>query len=194
MTRKLTKEQRRQQLLATALTIVRSEGTDALTLGRLAEAAGVSKPIAYEHFGTRAGLLLALFRQFDDKTAKAIKDELARRPDAGLDEIIALIATAYVGCYVSAGTAFGDILDTLSATEEMAKFRASWRQELVEELLKIFQPFVRIDDKRGAAIMTGLLGAAEALSDAAATGRISDDRAGDALVHIMRETLDSFVA
>ncbi len=34
-----------------------TKGTDALTLGHVAECAGVSKPIAYEHFGTRAGLL-----------------------------------------------------------------------------------------------------------------------------------------
>ena len=52
----MPKEQRRIQLLETASAIVRAGGTDALTLAHLAEQAGVTKPIAYEHFGTRAGL------------------------------------------------------------------------------------------------------------------------------------------
>ncbi|MHC8285601.1 helix-turn-helix domain-containing protein [Pseudomonas sp. XS1P51] len=33
-------------------------GTDALTLATLAERAGVTKPVAYEHFRTRSGLLI----------------------------------------------------------------------------------------------------------------------------------------
>src|SRR5687767_16006033 len=55
--KKLSKAERRKQLLETAHVIVRDEGTDALTLGYLAERAGVTKPIAYGHFETRAGLL-----------------------------------------------------------------------------------------------------------------------------------------
>ena len=65
----MSKDQRRAQLLETAAVIVRAEGTDALTLARLAEQAGVTKPIAYEHFGTRAGLLIALYRYFDERQA-----------------------------------------------------------------------------------------------------------------------------
>ena len=51
--RRLSKAERRQQLLDTALRIVREEGADRLTLGHLAIRAGVSKPVTYEHFGTR---------------------------------------------------------------------------------------------------------------------------------------------
>src|SRR5262245_12468652 len=70
--KRLDKEARRRQLLDTALAIVREEGTQALTLGRLAERAGVTKPIAYEHFGTRSGLLIALFRDYDARTTEAV--------------------------------------------------------------------------------------------------------------------------
>ena len=58
--RRLTREQRARQLLDVAWALVGDEGTDALTLGRLAEAAGVTKPVAYDHFVTRNGLLAAL--------------------------------------------------------------------------------------------------------------------------------------
>ena len=62
---RLAKPARREQLLDTALTLVREQGTDGLTLATLAEAAGVSRPIVYDHFGTRPELLLALYRQLD---------------------------------------------------------------------------------------------------------------------------------
>ena len=51
--RRLSQAERRRQLLDTALVIIREEGADKLTLGRLASRAGVSKPVAYDHFGTR---------------------------------------------------------------------------------------------------------------------------------------------
>ena len=55
---RLSSASRRRQLLAVALSIVREEGADRLTLGHLAQRAGVSKPVAYDHFGTRSGLLI----------------------------------------------------------------------------------------------------------------------------------------
>ncbi len=76
--KKLTKAERRKQLLETAHEIVRDEGTDALTLGYLAERAGVTKPIAYEHFETRAGLLVALYQEIDDRQVASLMDALKR--------------------------------------------------------------------------------------------------------------------
>src|SRR6478735_9667665 len=62
---RLTREDRQRQLIETAWRIVGDEGTDALTLGRLAERAGVTKPVVYSHFPTRSALLIALYRDFD---------------------------------------------------------------------------------------------------------------------------------
>ncbi len=52
-------DERQRQLLEVAWRLVREEGTEALTLGRLAEQAEVTKPVVYDHFGTRARLLAA---------------------------------------------------------------------------------------------------------------------------------------
>ncbi|WP_437971086.1 helix-turn-helix domain-containing protein [Sorangium sp. So ce260] len=76
--KRLPKAERRKQLLETARTIVREEGTDALTLGHLAERAGVSKPIAYEHFKTRSGLLIALALDIDDRQVEVLLAALKR--------------------------------------------------------------------------------------------------------------------
>jgi len=61
---RLSHAQRQQQLLDTAWALIRQKGTDALSLPRLAEAAGVTKPLAYDHFGTREGLLAAVKRSW----------------------------------------------------------------------------------------------------------------------------------
>ena len=71
--KRLPRDERRRQLLETAAAIVRAEGTDALTLARVAEQAGVTKPVAYEHFETRAGLLVALYRHFDARQTEAVE-------------------------------------------------------------------------------------------------------------------------
>ena len=43
--KRLSRDERRRQLLDVAWQLVRDEGTDALSLGRLAEQAGVTKPV-----------------------------------------------------------------------------------------------------------------------------------------------------
>ncbi|WIX82750.1 helix-turn-helix domain-containing protein [Amycolatopsis carbonis] len=48
-------DERHGQVLDTAAAVVGTEGADALTLARVAEQAGVTKPIVYGHFETRAG-------------------------------------------------------------------------------------------------------------------------------------------
>ncbi|MBC8084450.1 MAG: TetR/AcrR family transcriptional regulator [Hymenobacter sp.] len=89
--KRLTKAQRRRQLLDMALVIIREEGADRLTLGHLAARAGVSKPITYEHFGTRAGLLIDLYKLLDQQQADALREALRRDPRnlAGTADVLA---------------------------------------------------------------------------------------------------------
>ena len=124
--KRMPKARRRRQLLATAFEIVRSEGTDALTLARLAERAGVTKPIAYEHFGTRAGLLAALYRDYEERQTRAMNAAI----EAGgrtLDDVASIVSAAYVDCILSAGPACDAIAAALSAFEETKDFLQSSR-------------------------------------------------------------------
>jgi AcrR family transcriptional regulator len=67
----MSKDERRRNLLKVAFEIIASDGTDALTLPSLAERAGVSRPVAYEHFESREGLLMALYRDYDEELGPA---------------------------------------------------------------------------------------------------------------------------
>ena len=181
--KRMPKAQRRRQLLATAFEIVRSAGTDALTLARLAERAGVTKPIAYEHFGTRAGLLAALYSDYEEQQTRVMHVAI----EAGgrtLDDVASIVSAAYVDCVLSAGPQCDDIAAALSAFEETKDFLQSSREYNIAELRKAFAPFVKLPRRRGSAILAGILGAADALSHAAAAGRMSRAEAVGALSRI----------
>lgn len=191
--KRMAKEERRRQLLETALAIVREEGTDALTLARLAERAGVTKPIAYEHFGTREGLLIALFKAHDDRTTEAVHAALGRGPET-LEDVVAIIASAYTDCVMGIGPEFGAILDALSAAEETAGFRDAWRAFLADEFRAAFAPFAKLPAKQSRALLLGLLGACEVVTDAAAAGQVSRKDAIAALTQIMLGVLRPLAA
>src|SRR5688500_13199465 len=94
---RLSKPARREQLLDTAMAIVRAHGTDSLTLLSLAEAAGVSRPIVYDHFGTRPGLLLALYRRLDERHRSAIAQALHEVAPT-VDAVARVMSTTYFAC------------------------------------------------------------------------------------------------
>ena len=50
---RLSRQERYTQLIEVAWQIIREEGTEALTLGHLAERAGSTKPVVYDHFNSR---------------------------------------------------------------------------------------------------------------------------------------------
>lgn len=182
--RRLPKAQRRTQLLEAAAAIVRTEGTDALTLAHVAAQAGVTKPIAYEHFGTRAGLLIALYRHFDARQADAVHAAL-KAEGRTLEQVADLLAGAYVDCALSAGPEFGAISDALSASEAMEDFRQVLREGYVDQFMAALAPHVSLPGRRARLLLAGAIGAADVLSQAAVAGRCSRNEAVAALSRIL---------
>jgi AcrR family transcriptional regulator len=189
-TRRLTRDERRRQLLDTAFEIVRSEGSDALTLVRLAERAGVSRPIAYEHFATREGLLLAMYQDYDEQLVRTIREAI----DAGaatLEDVAATVSGAYIDGVVSAGAECDEINAALMGNETTRAFRQRSRDLYVEELGRAFAPFVTLAGDADVALLTGVLGALEALGQAAATERTAQATAIAAATRTIVATLGS---
>lgn len=190
-TKKLPKAERRAQLLEAAQEMVREEGTDALTLARVAERAGVSKPIAYEHFGTRAGLLMALFSSYSDLQLETQREALASCGKT-LRDVAGILGEAYVRCASQAGPEAGAVFAALSGTEEMDEFRQTLRNGYLAEYRDAVSRFVDLPEDIGDTVLSGLLGAAEAVSRDTAAGRISYDDAVAALTEMFTATLERF--
>ena len=88
----MLRPQRREQLLAAATGIIRSSGIEALTMAALAEQAGVSKPVVYEHFSNSEEVALALLDQYFVEIVKCVQ---ARTQSAEtLDDYISLAIDA----------------------------------------------------------------------------------------------------
>lgn len=181
---RMSKEERRSQLLQTALGIVREEGTEALTLAHLAERSGVTKPIAYEHFGTRAGLLIALFQDYDDKTTEAVRAALGTGGKT-LEQVASILSTSYIDTCLLMGPEVRAVYHALSAAPETEAFRQSWREFLIDEFRRGFAPFLKLSKRESKPLLIGLLGAAELLAEAAVTERVSRTEAVTALTHLM---------
>ncbi|WP_395674565.1 TetR/AcrR family transcriptional regulator [Inquilinus sp.] len=182
--RKLPKAERRDQLLDTALAIVREEGTDALTLAHVAERAGVSKPIAYEHFGTRSGLLIALYERIDDRQVAALLEALERTPRR-LEDVARVMSDAYMACYLTAGPEALAIAAALSGDGEMEAFH----QRLLDRYVAFYQdalaPYSALPPKALHLRCVGLIGAAEAICRDMLRGRVDEARATDTLAALI---------
>ena len=177
--RRMSREERQRQLLDVAWRLVRDEGTEALTLGRLAEQAGVTKPVVYDHFSTRSGLLAALYKEFDARQT-ALMDAALKTNEPTLLATAALIASSYVDCVLLQGREIPGVIAALASSPELEKIKREYEAIFMNKCRMALAPFAGA----GAITSAGLramLGAAEALSHAAAAGEITPEQAQDEL-------------
>jgi AcrR family transcriptional regulator len=183
----LLREERHRQLLDVAWRLVREEGTDALTLPRLSEEAGVTKPVIYDHFGTRNGLLIALYKDFDTRQT-AIFDAAIGSSEPTLEGTARVIATSYVECILTQGREMPGVLAALAGSPEMEAVKRDYQLAFIEKCRRALAPFTGPRSIAQAGFWA-MLGAADALSHAAVTGEITARQAQDELF----ETIVSMV-
>lgn len=182
--KRLPKDKRREQLLDTALDIVRKDGTDALTLGYLAERAGVSKPIAYTHFATRSGLLIALYERQDQLQLQGLQEALEKAPRR-LDDIARLIAEAYADCYVKAGPEFLAVTAALKGDSGMEAVHRAVLDRYVALYARILAPYANVGGTMLRQLCVAINGAGEALMRELLAGRSSASTAVAALTTVI---------
>jgi AcrR family transcriptional regulator len=184
----MSRDDRHRQLLDVAWGLIADEGTDALALGRLAELAGVTKPVVYDHFGTRSGLLAALYREFDARQI-ARMDLALQESEPTLPGRAAVIASSYVDCVLTQGREISGVIAALAGSPELEQIKRECEAAFMDKCRAALAPFAG----SGTIASPGLramLGAAEALSFAAASGDITPTQAQNELF----ETIVAMVA
>jgi len=176
VSRKMPKADRRAQLLEVAQEIVRQQGTDALTLGALAERAGVSKPITYNHFETRAGLLVSLYGDIMDKQVSALAHAVDDA-EQELDQIARVLSVAYMDCYKTIGPEWHAIGAALKGSAEMDSYQREMIEGHVAFFGRVLSPLTDLSEEVVLRRCVGIIGAAEALSDALVRGHTSREYA-----------------
>lgn len=180
---RLSREERHVQLIKAAWQIIREEGTEALTLGHLAEQAGVTKPVVYDHFTNRSGLLAALYKEYDTRQT-AIMDDIIRKTEPVLDKLAAVIATSYIDCVLLQGREMPNVMAALTGTPELEQIRQEYDATFTEKCRNLFAPFCAGKPPHDAALRA-MLGSAEGLSYAAVKGIITEQQAKDELFHVI---------
>ncbi|QYA92935.1 TetR/AcrR family transcriptional regulator [Streptomyces anulatus] len=189
---RLSKPARREQLLDTAVAIVRAQGADGLTLVTLAEQAGVSRPIAYDHFGTRPGLLLALHRRLDERHRAAITRAL-RDAAPGAGEVARVISAAYFACATDMPE-LNAVSAALKGNPEMEAIQHEVTDSYAELMATALLPYSGLAPQALRLRCVGVLGAAETIAAELNRGRATDGEAVAALTGLIVGGLDAGAA
>ncbi|AUX93548.1 TetR/AcrR family transcriptional regulator [Mixta gaviniae] len=182
--KRLTKAERRQQLLETALLIVREEYLDSLTLGRLAERAGVSKPVVYDHFPTRSALLIELYKWIDTERVSTFA-EMMSKTHKNAQETTEILASAYILCAADKKGEFHVIGAALAGSEEKTRVFQELLDNCVAMFVSVLAPHVDISPKSLQQLCIGLVGAGEALSVAISRGHMQHEEAVEAFTTLI---------
>src|SRR5690625_3985727 len=179
--RRLTRVERRAQLLDVARELIREAGTDELTLGRVAERAGVTKPVAYDHFGDRAGILAELFREFEARQRDVLAAALAEA-EPELEVRARLVAAALVDCCLAEGRELADVVAALAGSSELSALRQESEDAYLEMCRDALEP---VAGPIRAGSLDAFIGAGDALVRSTLDGRISAARARDVLTRVI---------
>lgn len=174
--RRLSKPERRRQLLDTALLIVREEDADRLTLGHLAVRAGVSKPVVYDHFPTRSSLLIELYTWIDTERVAAFRDAMSNGTRT-LQETAQVLASAYIQCAADNTDEFHAVGAALAGSQEKAAVFQELLDNCVQMFMAVLKPHAAFSAEELERRCTGLVGAGEALAGALVRGRYGMDDA-----------------
>ena len=174
--KRLSKVERRRQLLDTALLVVREEGADRLTLGHLAVRAGVSKPVVYDHFETRSELLIALYRWIDTQKVDAFREAMTASRHSGT-ETAGLLAAAYIQCAADIDGEFHAVGAALAGSEEKAAVFQELLANSVAMFVAVLAPHSRLSSDELKRRCVGLVGAGEALAAAKLRGDCNEGEA-----------------
>ena len=171
--RRLPREARRRQLLEAALGIVRAEGADKLTLGYLAERAGVSKPVVYDHFATRSLLLIELYRMIDHDRVAAFQASMAGGGRTRRQTVDAL-ASAYILCAGDVTDEFHAVGAALAGSEDKARVFQELLGNCVRMFVAVLTPHMTLPTEEIDRRCTALVGAGEALAAAMVQERFTE--------------------
>jgi AcrR family transcriptional regulator len=157
---RLPKHERRRQLLEAALEVFVSQGYHAAAMDEIAEKAGVSKPVLYQHFPGKLELYLALLDQSVDELVETVRQALRSNTDN--KQRVAATFSAYFEYMESEGQAYRLVFESDLGNSEAVRDRLDRGQQ---ECAEMISPFVRqdagLDDEEARLLSVGLVGLAQ---------------------------------
>ncbi len=157
---RLPRNERRAQLLAAATDIFVSNGYHATGMDDIAERAGVSKPVLYQHFPGKLELYLALLETHAAELARRVRAAIEETPDNR--ERVHNAVAAYFEFVDGDGEAFRLVFESdlrnQSAVQDLVQ-RAN--DECVEVIAQAVVADAGLDAERARLVAVGVVGISE---------------------------------
>ena len=157
---RLPRVRRRRQLLAAAQEIFVARGYHAAAMDEIADRAGVSKPVLYQHFPGKLELYLALLEEHSESLVEKQREALEGTEDNA--QRVAASFQAYFDFVAGDGEAFRLVFESdlrnLPAVREKSEQTMQRCAELIGEVIR---QDTSISDEEAHLLSIGLVGMAE---------------------------------
>ncbi|SMQ59421.1 transcriptional regulator, TetR family [Plantibacter sp. VKM Ac-1784] len=180
--RRLSWDARHAQLLDAFRDLIRTHDLADVTLARVAAHAGVTKPVAYDHFGDLSGLLSEAYRAFESHQRDALVRALEGAP-RDLAAVADLVAEAYIECWVAEGMELAAVVAALQGSTTLSGLRSEAELAYLEICREALEPWTGAIDP---APLSAIVGAGDALARSVLSGALSTAQACATLAVVVR--------
>ncbi len=157
---RLPRHERRRQLLDAALEVFVSQGYHAAAMDEIAERAGVSKPVLYQHFPGKLELYLALLDESVDTLVETVRDALRSNPDP--KQRVAATFGAYFEFVGGQGQAYRLVFESDLSNETAVRDRLDrGTRECAEMVSQAVREDAGLSDDEAHLLSVGLVGMAQ---------------------------------
>ena len=157
---RLPRHQRRRQLLDAAREVFVSQGYHAAAMDEIAERAGVSKPVLYQHFPGKLELYLALLDESVDVLVETVRGALRSTGDN--KQRVAATFSAYFEYVAGEGEAFRLVFESDLGNEAAVRARLERGQRECAELVsQVVSQDAGLDEDEAHLLSVGMVGLAQ---------------------------------
>ncbi len=156
----MPRKARRAQLLDSALEVFVAQGYHAAAMDDIAERAGVSKPVLYQHFPGKLELYLALLEQSADRIIDATREALASTQDNKM-RVLATMQVFY-DYVANAQGAFRLVFESDLTNEPLVRAQVDRVTAVcADEVTKVIHEDTGLSDEASRLLAVSLVGVAQ---------------------------------
>jgi AcrR family transcriptional regulator len=157
---RMPRKARRAQLLDSALEVFVAQGYHAAAMDDIAERAGVSKPVLYQHFPGKLELYLALLEQSADRIIDATREALASTQDNKM-RVLATMQVFY-DYVANAQGAFRLVFESDLTNEPLVRAQVDRVTAVcADEVTKVIHEDTGLSDEASRLLAVSLVGVAQ---------------------------------
>ncbi len=179
---RLSSEERRSSLLDVAKELVTATGSDEVTMGNVAERAGVTRMLVYKHFENREDLLVELYRREAKQLDRTIRAAVVAAPD-GFEPKLRAFIVAVVEAIDEHGPFFNP-LRSIGRDQGARQDRRGWDRRTSSYFVDLAVRDLGVDPDAATTVLGVMLTGVQSLIAQAGSRRGRDRRA---------ELIDTFV-